>query len=92
MNDEQIYERVRDFIVENYLGGKGDQLDHDTPLLKLGILDSMRMIELLTFLEKECGVFVKAGEIMAANFKTLKNITELAARARGMSDGLGRTP
>ncbi|WP_394849919.1 acyl carrier protein [Pendulispora brunnea] len=92
MIDERIYERVYDFIVENYLGGEGEELDHDTPLLKLGILDSMRMIELLTFLETECGVFVHGRDILAANFKTLKNIADLAVRIRDTSDGLGRAP
>ena len=80
MNREHVREPVRAFLVNNYLGGNVDGLADDTQLLKLGILDSLRMVALMSFLEKEFGVAIDGDEVVATNFKTLNGIVEFVIR------------
>ena len=46
-------------------------LKHDTPLLESGILDSLSLLKLVLFLEKQFGVSVPAEELVPDNFKTI---------------------
>jgi len=46
-------------------------LKHDTPLFESQILDSLSLLKLVLFLEKEFGVVVPAEELVPENFKTI---------------------
>jgi acyl carrier protein len=73
----KVIERIRQYIFENYLYMRqGVQLLDDDPLLARGIIDSMGVMELITFLEEEFGVGVGDADI------TEENLGSLAAIAR----------
>ncbi|MGO9645068.1 MAG: phosphopantetheine-binding protein [Candidatus Bathyarchaeia archaeon] len=46
-------------------------LKNDTLLLETGILDSLSLLKLVLFLEKQFGVSVPAEELVPDNFKTI---------------------
>jgi len=46
-------------------------LKNDTLLLESGILDSLSLLKLVLFLEKQYGVVVPAEELIPENFKTI---------------------
>jgi len=45
-------EKVREFIVENFLFGDDTSLKNDTSFLEEHIIDSTGMLEVITFLEE----------------------------------------
>jgi len=49
----------------------GFSLKNDTPLLESGILNSLSLLKLVVFLEKQFGVVVPADELVPDNFKTI---------------------
>ena len=49
-------------------------LQNDTPLLESGILDSLALLSLLVFLEKEFNISVDDFEIIPENFNTIETI------------------
>ena len=49
-------------------------LRNDTPLLESGILDSLSLLKLLVFLEKEFGVTVDGFDFNLDNFNTIDAI------------------
>jgi acyl carrier protein len=76
-SSSKVVERLRQYIVENYLYMRQDvQLLDDDPLLAKGIIDSMGVMELIVFLEEEFGVAVADVDI------TEENLGSLAAIAR----------
>jgi acyl carrier protein len=76
-SSSKVVERLRQYIVENYLYMRQDvQLLDDDPLLARGIIDSMGVMELIVFLEEEFGVAVGDADI------TEENLGSLAAIAR----------
>jgi acyl carrier protein len=73
----KVIDRIREYIVENYLYMRQDvHLSDDDPLLARGIIDSMGVMELIVFLEEEFGVAVGDADI------TEENLGSLAAIAR----------
>ena len=73
-------DKIRDFIVENFLFGNDDGLKHDTSFLDEGIIDSTGILELVSFLEEEFGIAVEDEELVPENLDSIKNVTEYLER------------
>ena len=77
---EHIQQTLRDFIEESFLGMRpGVVIEGQTPLLEGGIIDSMGVLELLSFIEGTFGVTVQDDEVVDANLGTLDALTRLVA-------------
>lgn len=74
-------EAIRDFIVEE-IGWDGDkgELDFDRPLIESGVIDSMGVFHLVSFLEDEFGVQVEDEDLVVENFQTINTIARLVER------------
>jgi acyl carrier protein len=72
---------LRKYILERHLQGElPANLTEDTPLLSSGILDSMAVLELASFIESEFGVELTASDTMSEAFDRLKDIVSLVER------------
>ncbi len=67
-------EKVRGFIVENFLFGQGNELQDDTSLLEKGILDSTGVLELVAFLEEAFSIKIDAEETLPDNLDSVDQI------------------
>jgi len=67
-------EKVRQFIVDTFLFGDGDELKSDTSFLESGIIDSTGILEVISFLEREFSVTVDDTELLPENLDSLENI------------------
>ena len=82
MSTEDTKKHLRTFIAQQLLRGDDTGLDEQTPLLELGIVDSMGIMELTTFVEKQFGVTIPQGELSAANFASIDALSRLVLRLR----------
>lgn len=74
---------VEKFIREDLLMGSGpDKIDPDTSLLESGLIDSLTLLRLITFIEEEFGVKIEDDEVMPEYFDTLTAIRELVERKK----------
>jgi acyl carrier protein len=62
------------------LGRHAEALTDDLPLFSTGHLNSRRMLELVTFIERESGIRMKASELRLDNLDTVARILAYAAR------------
>lgn len=70
--------RIRSYLTENFLYMHRDRwLDEDERLLDGGILDSMGVMELVSFLEEEFGIELGDAEITEQNLGTVRSIADL---------------
>jgi acyl carrier protein len=69
-------EKVRAFIVENFLFGSDDGLKDDSSFLDEGIIDSTGILELVSFLEEEFGISVEDEELIPENLDSINNVVE----------------
>jgi acyl carrier protein len=62
--------------------GQGKPVGPDAPLLDSGLVDSVGILRLVAFLEGEFRVRVKDGDLVPANFQTMRSIARFLATRR----------
>jgi acyl carrier protein len=78
---------IRRFIVENFLFGRDDgTLKDDTSLLDKGIIDSTGVMELVMYVEKECGVKVEDHELDPRNLDSISRLAQFIERKQAASN------
>ena len=82
LDHSAIREKLRAFVQEQFLYMKPDfQLNDDDLLLKKGVVDSMGVMEVLSFLDEEFGVDVPATDLTEANLGSISAIARYIAAA-----------
>lgn len=69
-----IKNKIRTFIIENFLFGKNEGLEDDSSFLDEGIIDSTGILELVSFMEEEFHVKVEDEELIPENLDSIKNV------------------
>lgn len=94
MTQHQIRARVREYVTDNFLYMRqGYEFSDGDSLLGHGIVDSMGVIELITFVQDQFGVEVAEEEITEENFGTLHAIgCFVEAKQRGQLTGERNDP
>lgn len=83
MNDE-IRSAVREFLLEDALAGEDPaNLADDLPLRTSGIVDSMGVIRLTTFLEERFGIRIEAHETGVENTDSVDAIVAFVRSKQG---------
>ena len=78
-----IRDRLREYIVENFLFGSTDErFTDEASFLETGIIDSTGILELISFVETEYGISIQDHEIVPKNLDSLENIARFVARKR----------
>lgn len=80
MDPNEVEAQIFTFIAKTLLGGNSAGLDRTTPLLELGVVDSMGITRLTTFLETEFRIRVPVEELSAVNFASIDALARLVAR------------
>jgi acyl carrier protein len=71
---------VRKFINAELLYREDQQLDREANLIEGGVLDSMTLIRLISFLEEHYGIDIPDQEILPDNFRSMSAIETFLAR------------
>ncbi len=67
-----IESTIEKFVVDELiLGAKGTKLDPDSSLINSGVIDSLALLRLITFIEEKFGVTVDDTEVVPENFETI---------------------
>ena len=78
---QTINDRVRDFIIENFLFGDDTQAPaSDESLIENDIIDSTGVLELVAFIEETFGIVMADGDIVPANLDTLARIAAFVSQ------------
>lgn len=75
-----IRNKIRTFIVENFLFGKDNGLNDETSFLDDGIIDSTGILELVSFMEEEFSIKVEDEELIPENLDSIKNVVAYLER------------
>jgi acyl carrier protein len=74
MSPGQFNRAVETFIKVELLAGRKENFNESTDLVAEGIIDSLGLMRLVSFLEDNCEVQVLDEEMVAENFRTLTAI------------------
>jgi acyl carrier protein len=78
MTDDNIRTAVKTFILNEYLPGEDPAaLTDTTALMTTGILDSIAVLKVVTFLENQFGITIGPREAVVENMNTISDIIRL---------------
>jgi len=84
MNKRQIVTELRNFLYEDNLKEVFNKLDNEDSLLELGIIDSVKMIELINFIEKRYKIHVNEDDLIPENFDNINAIVQYIYRQKNL--------
>jgi acyl carrier protein len=73
-------EKIRAFMIENFLFGEETDLKDDTSFLEEGIIDSTGVLELIEYLEEEFNIQIDDEDLVPENLDSLNNLEQFIAR------------
>ena len=80
---EKIRERIYSFILEKLAAPKGiASFTDEDPLMEIGVIDSLDIFRLVTFLEEELGVRIENQEINIQTLGSVQTIEQLVLSKR----------
>jgi acyl carrier protein len=79
--DQNAMEAITDFVRATLPRIPADTIDSRTPLIANG-LDSLAVLELITFLSETFGVEIEDGDFDAENFETVGKLVAMVERKR----------
>lgn len=71
---DKVKEKVRAFIIENFLFGEDNNLNNDTSFLDEGIIDSTGVLELIEYLEEKFNIQINDEDMIPENIDSLNNL------------------
>lgn len=84
MNRTDVLAEIEEFVRTQLLhGDRSAELTSTTPLLEWGVLNSMNIARLLTFIRENLGVNVPPQHIVGRNFRDLDSVTDLTVSLAG---------
>ena len=74
---------IREFIVDNFLFGEGgDKFTDQDSLVEAGLIDSMGVAELVSFIETSYGISVGDDELVPDNLDSVERVAAFVERKR----------
>ena len=84
MSTLSLRDTIKQFILSNLLiESSHTSINGSDSFLKKGIIDSMGMIQLVTFVQKHYGIRVEPREVVPDNFDSLENIERYIRSKKG---------
>ena len=81
MTPDEIRQKIRTFILDNYLkGAPPSDLADDVSLERTHIVDSARILDLILYIEETWGFEVSNDDAVPENFDTVDNIVVYVGR------------
>jgi methoxymalonate biosynthesis acyl carrier protein len=72
-----VRQEVERFLLDHArVGRKKEPIDPDEDLLARGAIDSIELMQLVSFVEQEFGIAVTDEEVSIENFRSLRSIQE----------------
>ena len=87
---DESKEKIRSFILENFLEGETSGNLHNTARLRTsGLLDSLATLGLISFMEKEFDLEFSSLELTVDNFDTIDQMVSLLDKRRKTLSEMG---
>ena len=75
----EIEQEIRSYLTEEFLFGRSETLNDDTPLLG-NVIDSQGVIEVVSFVQRRFKIEVEDEEVTTDNLATLKSLVALVEK------------
>lgn len=80
-----VKNKIRTFIIDNYLFGDDSGLEESTSFLDEGIVDSTGILELIEYISEEFDITVEDDELVPENLDSINNVSAFIGRKQGQT-------
>lgn len=77
-----VIDSIRGYLMRDLRIADAATLDPELPLVQRGILDSIEVIQVVAFMEREFGITVDETEVLPSNLRTLAAMAAFVDRKR----------
>lgn len=77
-----VEKELKKYLIERFFHGASDCVKDDEPLFESGIIDSLGVLQLVSFIEDRFGIHVEDEDLVPENFDTIKRIVEFVENKR----------
>jgi acyl carrier protein len=82
--DQQIFETLAQFFAQDEVSREaGFVVEPDTDIVGAGLVDSMAIFRLITFVEEAFAITISPDEVVLENFQTLRAVRNLIVKKLG---------
>lgn len=75
----EIEQQIRNYLTEEFLFGRSETLNEDTPLLG-NVIDSQGVITLVSFIQQHFNIEIADDEVTTDNLATLRTVVSLVEK------------
>lgn len=90
-SESQVRQQVREYVLDNFLMGGGNELKDGDSFMDNHIVDSTGFLELVAFLEETFGFRIEDQEMVPENLDSLNNISRFVCARLTAQSTVGRT-
>jgi acyl carrier protein len=83
---DSIEQRIHAFLLEKFPLARKAGVGRDTALLEKGILDSLGILDVVSFLESEFSMVISDDELLPENFQSLGTLSTFVMKKTGKSE------
>jgi acyl carrier protein len=77
-----LKQELGNFVRNSLIPGGAAEIDENEPLIDRGVIDSMGLLQIMTFIEERTGLRVPDDEVTPDNFQTLSSIDRMVTRLK----------
>ena len=82
LNIERIKEKLRRFLMENFASAGDVSIADDHSLLQLGIIDSLSLVNIISYIEEEFDIKVSPKDFFPGKFDTIAKAADYIVNYR----------
>jgi acyl carrier protein len=81
LDKEQVSQKIKDYII-NTTFIDASKISEESMIFKEGYLDSMGLISLITFIEKDFGIATQNRDLVEENFESINAISNFVLQKK----------
>jgi acyl carrier protein len=81
---------IRSFVMQQFPAARKRAIDENVRLLESGIVDSLSMLDLVSFLEKSFAIQLSDDELTPENFATIASLANFVRQKQGQVEVAAR--
>ncbi|UCD78310.1 MAG: acyl carrier protein [Desulfobacterales bacterium] len=82
LSPEFIKEKLRRFLLENFASAGDVRIEDDHSLLQLGIIDSLSLVNIISYIEEEFDIKVSPKDFFPGKFDTIAKAADYIVNQR----------
>jgi acyl carrier protein len=82
-----VKERIRGFVLEKFPLARTRRVKDSDELLESGIVDSLGILDLVSFLESDFGLSISDEDLMPENFRSVDSMATFTEQKAGAARG-----